>query len=153
MFFSVSRFLLQIFVEAKCHDWWFILSLVLRDSTSLTDFIDDVIKLRDTTAESLSRMKDGIESLEAWAEQNWWVSTIIFKSNFVFALYFVLYIPSWNIGGEGGGEGRETYGWRLVMINGPWGLPSLQIDREPDYFPFGATKPSEKALSLVSLFF
>ena len=70
-FFSVSRFLLQIFVEAKCHDWWFILSLVLRDSTSLTDFIDDVIKLRDTTAESLSRMKDGIESLEAWAEQNW----------------------------------------------------------------------------------
>jgi len=71
MFFSVSRFLLQIFVEAKCHDWWFILSVLLRDSTSLTDFIDDVIKLRDTTADSLSRMKDGIGSLEAWAEQNW----------------------------------------------------------------------------------
>jgi len=64
------RFLLQMFLEAKCHDWWFILSLVLRDSTCLTDFIDDVIKPHDTTAESLSRIKDGIESLEAWAEQN-----------------------------------------------------------------------------------
>ncbi|XP_078352736.1 guanine nucleotide exchange factor subunit RIC1-like isoform X2 [Oculina patagonica] len=64
------RFLLQIFVEAKCHDWWFILSLVLRDSTCLTDFVDDVIKLRDTNVDSLTRIKDGIESLEAWAEQN-----------------------------------------------------------------------------------
>lgn len=64
------RFLLQMFMEAKCHDWWFILSLVLRDSTCLTDFIDDAIKLHDTTAESLSRIKEGIESLEAWAEQN-----------------------------------------------------------------------------------
>ena len=60
-----------MFMEAKCHDWWFILSLVLRDSTCLTDFIDDAIKLHDTTAESLSRIKEGIESLEAWAEQNW----------------------------------------------------------------------------------
>ncbi|KAK2569545.1 Guanine nucleotide exchange factor subunit RIC1 [Acropora cervicornis] len=37
-----------MFVEAKCHDWWIILSLVLRDSTCLTDLIDDVIKLHDT---------------------------------------------------------------------------------------------------------
>jgi len=64
------RFLLQMFVEAKCLDWWIILSLVLRDSTCLTDLIDDVIKLRDTSAESLSRVKSGLELLEAWAEQN-----------------------------------------------------------------------------------
>ncbi|XP_029180425.2 guanine nucleotide exchange factor subunit RIC1-like [Acropora millepora] len=64
------RFLLQMFVEAKCHDWWIILSLVLRDSTCLTDLIDDVIKLHDTSAESLSRVKSGLELLEAWAEQN-----------------------------------------------------------------------------------
>ncbi|KAJ7378641.1 WD40 repeat protein [Desmophyllum pertusum] len=64
------RFLLQMFIEAKCHDWWFILSLVLRDSTCLTDFIDDVIKLCDVTVDSITRMKDGIASLEAWAEQN-----------------------------------------------------------------------------------
>lgn len=64
------RFLLQMFMEAKCHDWWIILSFILRDSTCLTDLIDDVIKLHDITAESLSRMKGGIESLEAWAEQN-----------------------------------------------------------------------------------
>ena len=60
-----------MFVEAKCLDWWIILSLVLRDSTCLTDLIDDVIKLRDTSAESLSRVKSGLELLEAWAEQNW----------------------------------------------------------------------------------
>ena len=65
------RFLLQMFVEAKCHDWWIILSLVLRDSTCLTDLIDDVIKLHDTSSESLSRIKSGLELLEAWAEQNW----------------------------------------------------------------------------------
>lgn len=64
------RFLLQMFIEAKCHDWWFMLSLVLRDSTCLTDFVDDVIKMRDTTIDSLSRIRDGIASLEAWAEQN-----------------------------------------------------------------------------------
>lgn len=60
-----------MFIEAKCHDWWFMLSLVLRDSTCLTDFVDDVIKMRDTTNDSLSRIRDGIASLEAWAEQNW----------------------------------------------------------------------------------
>ena len=70
-FFTSCRFLLQMFMEAKCHDWWIILSFILRDSTCLTDLIDDVIKLHDITAESLSRMKGGIESLEAWAEQNW----------------------------------------------------------------------------------
>ena len=45
--------------------------IVLRDRTCLTDFIDDAIKLHDTNVESLSRMKDGIEALEAWAERNW----------------------------------------------------------------------------------
>lgn len=65
------RFLLQMFTEARCYDWWLILSLVLRDSTCLTDFIDDAIKLHETNVESLSRMKDGIEALEAWAEHNW----------------------------------------------------------------------------------
>lgn len=64
------RFLLKIFIEAKCHDWWFILSLVLRDSTCLTDFVDDMIKMRDATVDSLTRVKDGMGSLEAWAEQN-----------------------------------------------------------------------------------
>lgn len=64
------RFLLQMFMEARCYDWWLILSLVLRDSTCLTDFIDDAIKLRDTNVESLSRMRDGIEALETWAEHN-----------------------------------------------------------------------------------
>ena len=71
VFFFILRFLLQMFIEAKCHDWWFMLSLVLRDSTCLTDFVDDVIKMRDTTIDSLSRIRDGIASLEAWAEQNW----------------------------------------------------------------------------------
>ena len=69
--FLSIRFLLQMFMEARCYDWWLILSLVLRDSTCLTDFIDDAIKLRDTNVESLSRMRDGIEALEAWAEHNW----------------------------------------------------------------------------------
>ena len=61
----------RMFTEARCYDWWLILSLVLRDSTCLTDFIDDAIKLHDTNVESLSRMKDGIEALESWAEHNW----------------------------------------------------------------------------------
>ena len=69
--FLSFRFLLQMFMEARCYDWWLILSLVLRDSTCLTDFIDDAIKLHDTNMESLSRMRDGIEALEAWAEHNW----------------------------------------------------------------------------------
>ena len=69
--FLLFRFLLQMFMEARCYDWWLILSLVLRDSTCLTNFIDDAIKLRDTNVESLSRMRDGIEALETWAEHNW----------------------------------------------------------------------------------
>ena len=69
--FLSFRFLLQMFMEARCYDWWLILSLVLRDSSCLTDFIDDAIKLHDTNVESLSRMRDGIEALEAWAEHNW----------------------------------------------------------------------------------
>ena len=69
--FLSIRFLLQMFMEARCYDWWLILSLVLRDRTCLTDFIDDAIKLHDTNVESLCRMKDGIEALEAWAEHNW----------------------------------------------------------------------------------
>ena len=69
--YILFRFLLQMFTEARCYDWWLILSLVLRDSTCLTDFIDNVIKLHETNVESLPRMKDGIEALEAWAEHNW----------------------------------------------------------------------------------
>ena len=60
-----------MFKEAKCHDWWLILSLVLRDGTSLTNCIDDAAKLEGAAVETLFRMKEGIESLEAWAEQHW----------------------------------------------------------------------------------
>ena len=69
--FISFRFLLQMFMEARCYDWWLIISLVLRDSTCLTEFIDDAIKVHDTNVESLSRMRDGIEALEAWAEHSW----------------------------------------------------------------------------------
>ena len=65
--FTLTGCLLRLDVTT----WWLILSLVLRDNTCLTDFIDNATKLHDTNVESLSRMKDGIEALESWVEHNW----------------------------------------------------------------------------------
>lgn len=69
--FFCDRFLMEMFMEALCYDWWFLLALVLRDSNAVTQCINKLVTLQDVTPELLSRLNEGRNAIEAWAEKEW----------------------------------------------------------------------------------
>lgn len=58
-------------MEALCYDWWFLLAVVLRDSSSVTQCVDKIATLKDVTPELLNRLNDGRHAIESWAEKEW----------------------------------------------------------------------------------
>jgi hypothetical protein len=68
-----SRFLLQAMSESHCFDWSLLLSLALRDAPLVNQVIGDILLLGmdELALENFIRLRDGIKTLENWAQHEW----------------------------------------------------------------------------------
>ena len=61
--------------ESYCFDWSLLLSLALRDGPLVNQVVQDILLsgIDELALENFIRLRDGIKSLENWAQREWWV--------------------------------------------------------------------------------
>ena len=69
-FFSFSRYLLQLMMEANCLEIASLISVILKDALALIRIVNAVRSPpEDKTA--VSRIYQNLKALEAWAQSEW----------------------------------------------------------------------------------
>ena len=58
---------------SSCYDWVLLLALVLRDAPWVNQIMEDTILLGmdELALENFIRLRDGIKTLENWAQHEW----------------------------------------------------------------------------------
>jgi len=69
--FVLFRYLLNMFMEARCLDWVIVLSLMLFDINSFTQLLEKVRTFKDVTRSRLDNLLSSLEDLNEWLEQKW----------------------------------------------------------------------------------
>ena len=64
------RYLFQVMLEGGCLEWALIISIVLRDSSSVIRTINTA-SMTDTPLETVARMREGLSYLELWSDTEW----------------------------------------------------------------------------------
>jgi len=64
------RYLLTVFVEARCIDWCILLSMMLGDLAGLSQVIEKMVTFKDLTKPKLDALMQQLSSLEEWTEKN-----------------------------------------------------------------------------------
>ena len=59
--------------DSYCFDWSLLLSLALRDAPLVNQVIEDILLMgmEELALESFIRLRDGIKTLENWANHEW----------------------------------------------------------------------------------
>lgn len=59
--------------DSRCFDWSLLLALALRDAPLVNEVIEDTILfgIDELALENFIRFRDGIKTLENWAQHEW----------------------------------------------------------------------------------
>ena len=71
--------------ESHCFDWALLLALALRDAPLVSQVVEDILLfgMDELALENFIRLRDGIKTLENWAQHEWYV---LISSDFYFNL-------------------------------------------------------------------
>ena len=71
LFLCFSRYLLNVFSEARCLDWVIIFSLMLSDLNIFSQVLEKVSAFKDMTKTRLDTLMSSLEDLNDWLEEKW----------------------------------------------------------------------------------
>ena len=84
---------METFISADCHEWVFLLALLLRKFSVLNEIVRQV-RFNELPFQIEHSLKKGLRDLDAWSKNEWYVYLRIF---FVLQLSFVLIVDDFSL--------------------------------------------------------
>ena len=71
------RYLLQLFMEAGCLEWSLLISVLLCDVMAVLRTVN-AAKSPDQSIESVTKLKQGLQTLYNWTNTEWFVEAVFY---------------------------------------------------------------------------